>query len=59
MMNLWCLLLALAAGPRTGPEPGQPVPSFELEDHLGRKQTFDSLKGTNGLVLAFVRSADW
>jgi len=44
---------------KTGPEIGQKIPPFSLKDHTGRIQTFDSLKGPKGLVLAFVRSADW
>ena len=43
----------------TGPEVGERIPAFELKDHRGRTQTFDSLKGENGLLLIFTRSADW
>ncbi len=38
---------------------GQKAPAFSLRDQLGRIQTLDSLKGTNGTVLLFFRSADW
>ena len=38
---------------------GQPAPNFSLHDQFGRKQTLDSLKGVNGTVLLFFRSADW
>jgi hypothetical protein len=44
---------------RTGPEAGEKIPAFSLPDQNGRIQTFDSLKKPNGLLLAFVRSADW
>lgn len=38
---------------------GQKAPQFSLLDQFGRVQTLDSLKGTNGTVLLFFRSADW
>jgi hypothetical protein len=38
---------------------GQPAPNFSLHDQFGRKQTLASLKGANGTVLLFFRSADW
>jgi len=38
---------------------GQKAPAFSLHDEFGRVQTLDSLKGTNGTVLLFFRSADW
>jgi hypothetical protein len=46
-------------GLKTGPEVGGKIPAFEAPDQHGRKQNFDSLKGANGLMLLFVRSADW
>jgi hypothetical protein len=38
---------------------GQKAPVFSLHDEFGGLQTLDSLKGTNGTVLLFFRSADW
>lgn len=38
---------------------GKKAPAFLLRDQLGRAQTLDTLKGTNGTVLLFFRSADW
>jgi hypothetical protein len=38
---------------------GQKAPAFSLRDEFDRVQTLDSLKGTNGTVLLFFRSADW
>jgi hypothetical protein len=38
---------------------GQKAPAFSLRDEFGRVQTLDSLKGANGTVLLFFRSADW
>jgi hypothetical protein len=42
-----------------GPQIGDTVPNFELPDQFGRIQTLDSVKGTNGTMLLFHRSADW
>ena len=38
---------------------GQKAPAFSLHDQFGRVQTLDGLKGPNGTVLLFFRSADW
>jgi hypothetical protein len=38
---------------------GQKAPAFSMRDQLGRVQTLDMLKGANGTVLLFFRSADW
>jgi hypothetical protein len=38
---------------------GQKAPAFSLHDGFGGVQTLDSLKGANGTVLLFFRSADW
>ena len=38
---------------------GQKAPVFSVRDQFGRVQTLDTLKGTNGTVLLFFRSADW
>jgi hypothetical protein len=38
---------------------GQKVPQFSLRDQFGQTQTLDSLKGPQGTVLLFFRSADW
>ena len=43
----------------TGPEVGKKAPHFEVVDHHGQTQTFQSLSGPNGLLLLFHRSADW
>ena len=42
-----------------GLDVGQKAPAFSARDQFGRVQTLDSLKGTNGTVLLFFRSADW
>ena len=38
---------------------GQKAPNFSARDEFGHVQTLESLKGTNGTVLLFFRSADW
>ena len=38
---------------------GQKAPEFSAHDQFGRAQTLDSLRGANGTVLLFFRSADW
>ncbi|MDZ4762605.1 MAG: peroxiredoxin family protein [Alphaproteobacteria bacterium] len=38
---------------------GAPIPALSVLTHTGATATFDQLKGEKGLVVAFVRSADW
>jgi cytochrome oxidase Cu insertion factor (SCO1/SenC/PrrC family) len=38
---------------------GQRAPTFALSDQFGQKQSNETLKGSNGTVLLFFRSADW
>jgi len=38
---------------------GQKAPAFSLHDQFDHVQTLDTLKGANGTVLLFFRSADW
>jgi hypothetical protein len=42
-----------------GPAVGTTVPPFQAPDQHGRVQTFESLRGPNGLLLVVHRSADW
>jgi hypothetical protein len=56
-VRLFWLLAAVAI--RTGPDIGARIPNFEAQDQHGRARTFASLRGPKGLVLMFVRSADW
>lgn len=44
---------------KTGPEIGTAIPPFEASDQNGKLQTLETLRGPKGLVLMFVRSADW
>jgi peroxiredoxin len=56
-LSLALMLATLAAG--AAPEVGQRIPAFEAKDQNGTTQTLASLRGPKGLVLLFVRSADW
>jgi hypothetical protein len=38
---------------------GQKAPNFSARDEFGHVQTLETLKGSNGTVLLFFRSADW
>jgi peroxiredoxin len=38
---------------------GQKAPPFTAHDQFGHSQSLDTLKGANGTVLLFFRSADW
>jgi len=42
-----------------GLEIGQKAPAFSARDQFGGEQTLETLKGPNGTVLLFFRSADW
>jgi hypothetical protein len=42
-----------------GPRVGQAIPPFRAIDQFGRRQSFRTLRGRQGLVLLFFRSADW
>jgi len=42
-----------------GPAVGERVPPFHALDQHGRDRDFSSLRGPDGLVLVFFRSADW
>lgn len=47
------------ADARDGVPVAAPVPEFALMDQAGRSRTMRDLCGEHGLLLAFVRSADW
>ena len=38
---------------------GQKAPDFSVPDQFGHRQSLATLKGKNGTVLLFFRSADW
>lgn len=49
----------LDEGLATGVEVGEKIPAFRLTDSDGELWDFDAVKGPNGAVLLFYRSADW
>jgi peroxiredoxin Q/BCP len=44
---------------RLGPQTGQPVPDFRLQDAQGTVWTRESILGPKGAMLVFSRSLDW
>lgn len=44
---------------RLGPQTGEQVVDFRLEDQRGQVWTRDSIMGPNGAMLVFARSVDW
>jgi hypothetical protein len=44
---------------KLGPQVGEQVPDFNLQDHAGKTWTRDSIMGPKGAMLVFFRSADW
>ena len=42
-----------------GPQVGSRIPDFKARDQFGTERDLASLTGRDGLVLLFVRSADW
>ena len=52
---------AAASREGTGPGPavGTSLPVFEASDQDGKRQSFETLRGPNGLLLNFNRSVVW
>jgi hypothetical protein len=44
---------------KLGPQVGQRVPDFTLNDQNGRARNLQSIMGSRGAMLVFFRSADW
>ena len=44
---------------RLGPQVGERVPDFSLNDQNGKTWTLPSIMGPKGAMLVFFRSADW
>lgn len=42
-----------------GPQIGESLPEFSLPDQYGEIWTRESIIGTNGTMLVFLRSANW
>ena len=52
-------ITALPNVQQLGPQVGERVPDFTLNDQRGHPRTLTSLVGPSGLMLVFFRSADW
>jgi hypothetical protein len=48
-----------ADAPLIGLRVGQRAPAFASRDQFGHEQSNETLRGSNGTVLLFFRSADW
>jgi hypothetical protein len=48
-----------AVSPAIGLPVGTSAPAFSFRDQFGHLQSNDTLKGSNGTVVLFFRSADW
>lgn len=44
---------------KLGPQVGEQVPDFRLKDQHGNDRTLQSIMGSKGAMLVFVRSAEW
>lgn len=44
---------------KLGPQIGERVPGFSLRDQNGKTWTLQSVMGSKGAMLVYVRSADW
>lgn len=44
---------------QTGPAVGEKIPDFDGLDQNDRRVSFDDVKGPNGALILFYRSADW
>lgn len=44
---------------KLGPQIGERVPDFDLQDQYGKAWTLKSVLGPRGAMLVFFRSADW
>lgn len=44
---------------KLGPQVGERVPDFSLRDQTSRVRNLESIMGTRGAMLVFLRSADW
>ncbi len=43
----------------TGPEVGTKIPDIGTYDQHGKVRTFEDLRGSEGLLVLFYRTADW
>lgn len=59
ILLVFLMTLTEATAAELGPAVGQPLPAFEAPDQDGTGRSFENLRGPKGLVLVFLRSADW
>ena len=61
LLTLFTLALGAQTQPaaKTGPAVGSHIPDFSAADQNGNRQTLETIRGPNGAVLVFFRSADW
>jgi len=48
-----------AVSPSFGLGTGEKAPAFAARDQFDREQSNETLRGSNGTILLFFRSADW
>lgn len=56
---LLTLMVLTPAALAKGIEVGKTIPAITAKDQNNKEQSFDSLKGTKGLTIVFVRSVEW
>lgn len=59
LFALLTLIAFVPAASAKGIEVGKAIPSMTAKDQAGKEQSFDSLKGSKGLTIVFVRSVEW
>ncbi len=60
LTTIMAAIMVLASPAHAQTDVGSTIPhSFDLIDQQNQKQSFDTLKGEKGLVVFFVRSAEW
>jgi hypothetical protein len=58
--KLWSTFVAAQNdGLKTGPKIGEKVPDFTLPDQNAKSLSLHEMMGVKGLLLVFLRSADW
>src|SRR5260370_726960 len=56
---LGCPMFGQSTARAPGIKVGEKIPSIAANDQFGHPQTFESLRGKQGLLVLFSRSADW
>lgn len=58
-MTTFFFISSARAGIVTGPEVGTKIPDISAFDQYGKMRTFEELRGPEGLLILFYRTADW